>query len=367
MDAAIRERLQAIADRHSELERLMAEPGALSDSGARRKIGREYAELQHIVDLTSQYEEGERELEDLKALQGDDEDREVAAMARDEARGLETKQESIQAEIELALLPKDATEHADAIVELRAGAGGEEAGLFAAELMRMYQRYAQKRGWSVNLIDANETGVGGIKEAVFEVAGEGAYARLKHERGGHRVQRVPATESQGRLHTSTATVAVLPKAEEVDVEIRAEDLRIDIYNAGGHGGQNVNKVATAVRITHLPTGIVVQSQRERSQNQNRLIAMEVLRSRIWDAELRKQQEAISADRRAQVGSGERAEKVRTYNFQQHRVTDHRINLTVHNLPAVLEGELDGIVDALIRDEQASKLAAAGAAGGRAAS
>lgn len=360
MNAAMRERLKAMAIRHAELEQLMAEPGALSEPSARMKIGREYTELQHIVNLGSRYDAGELELEDLKSLQQDERDPDVADMARVEARMLRTKLIDIESDIEVALLPKDATEHADAIIEVRAGAGGEEAGLFAAELMRMYQRYAQKHGWRVSLIDANETGVGGIKEAVFEIAGAGAYARLRHERGGHRVQRVPATESQGRLHTSTATVAVLPKAEELDVELRTEDLRIDIYNAGGHGGQNVNKVATAVRLTHLPTGLVVQSQRERSQNQNRMIAMEVLRSRLWDVELRKQQEAISADRRSQVGSGERSEKIRTYNFQQHRVTDHRIKFTVHNLPAVLEGELDEIVDTLIRDAQAKKLSSLGA-------
>lgn len=339
---------------------MMADPNAMADGATRKKIGREYAELDHIVKLAEEHETKSSELSGLESLLNGDEDEEVAELARDEASGLRERVEELESEIEIALLPKDATEHADAIVEIRAGAGGDEAGLFAAELLRMYQRYAENRGWRSEIVDINDTGVGGIKEATFQVEGEGAYTRLKHESGVHRVQRVPVTESGGRIHTSTATVAVLPKAEEIDVEIKPDDLRIDIFHAGGHGGQNVNKVATAVRITHIPTGIVVQSQRERSQNQNRLLAMEVLRARIWDRELRRQQEAISADRRAQVGTGDRSEKIRTYNFPQSRVTDHRIGLTVHNLSAALEGDLDEFIDALLREEQAIKLAAVGA-------
>ena len=358
----MKNRLQAIAERHSELERMMADPDVVSDSRRRQKIGREYADLQRVVSLTSELEKASAELSDLKELLDGESDQEVVEMAREESAGLEQRTADLHGDIEIALLPKDAAEHADAIVEIRAGAGGDEAGLFAAQLVRMYQRYSENRGWKFSIQNSNETGVGGVKEAIFQVQGGGAYSRLKLESGVHRVQRVPVTESQGRIHTSTATVAVLPKAEEIDIEIKQEDLRIDVYHSGGAGGQNVNKVATAIRITHEPSGIVVQAQKERSQNQNRQVAMEELRARLWDQELKKQQEEISANRRAQVGTGDRSEKIRTYNFQQGRVTDHRIHLTSHNLAAIMEGDLDEFIDALIREEQALKLAAVTADG-----
>jgi peptide chain release factor 1 len=355
-------RLQAIAERHSELERMMADPDVVSDSRQRQKIGREYADLQRIVTLTSEFEKASAELSDLKELLDGESDQEVLEMAREESADLEKRAIDLQGEIEIALLPKDAAEHADAIVEIRAGAGGDEAGLFAAALLRMYQRYSEARGWKFSIQNSNETGVGGIKEAIFQVQGGGAYSRLRLESGVHRVQRVPVTESQGRIHTSTATVAVLPKAEEIDIEVKQEDLRIDVFHSGGAGGQNVNKVATAIRITHEPSGIVVQAQKERSQNQNRQVAMEELRARLWDQQLKKQQEEISANRRAQVGSGDRSEKIRTYNFPQGRVTDHRIHLTSHNLAAIMEGDIDEFIDALVREEQALKLAAVTADG-----
>ncbi|MCH7733741.1 MAG: peptide chain release factor 1 [Chloroflexi bacterium] len=358
----MKNRLQAIAQRHSELERMMADPEVVSDSRQRQKIGREYAGLQRIVTLTSEFEKASAELSDLKELLAGESDQEVVEMAREESAELEQRTADLQNEIEIELLPKDAAVHADAIVEIRAGAGGDEAGLFAAELVRMYQRYSETRGWKFSIQNSNETGVGGIKEAIFQVQGGGAYSRLKLESGVHRVQRVPVTESQGRIHTSTATVAVLPKAEEIDIEIKQEDLRIDVYHSGGAGGQNVNKVATAIRITHEPSGIVVQAQKERSQNQNRQVAMEELRARLWDQELKKQQDEISANRRAQVGSGDRSEKIRTYNFPQGRVTDHRIHLTSHNLAAIMEGDIDEFIDALISKEQALKLAAVTADG-----
>ncbi len=358
----MKERFGAIVDRHAELERMMADPVALSDPRQRQKVGREYSELQTVVTLINEMEDGTTELDDLKEMIASETDSDVQAMAREEAGPLEERLGDLEKKLEIALLPKDATEHADAIVEIRAGAGGDEAGLFAGQLLRMYQRYGESRGWKVQIQDSNETGVGGVKQAVFQVQGDGAFTRLKLESGVHRVQRVPSTESQGRIHTSTATVAVLPKAEEVDVEIVPDDLRVDVYHAGGHGGQNVNKVATAIRITHGPSGIVVQAQKERSQNQNRQVAMEELRSRLWDMEIRKQQESISANRKAQVGTGDRSEKIRTYNFPQNRVTDHRIKHTSHNLEGILEGEIDEFVDALLREEQALKLGAISSTG-----
>jgi peptide chain release factor 1 len=356
MRPALRERLRAIAQRHAEIERLMADPALGSDVARRRKLGREYNELQRVVELSREYESKESELQGLRSLMESESDPEVASLAREESAGFEKRLEELDRLIEVALLPRDVTASAEAIVEVRAGAGGEEAALFAGELFRMYQRYAEARGWKPEIVSINDTGIGGIKEVVFEVRGEGAYSRLKYESGVHRVQRVPVTEASGRIHTSTATVAVLPKPEEIDVEIKPDDLRIDVYHSSGHGGQNVQKVATAIRITHIPTGIVVTSQRERSQLQNRTLAMEVLRARLWDLELQKQQASISADRKAQVGTGERSEKVRTYNFPQNRVTDHRIGFTSHNLPRVLEGEIDELVDALLAEEQARKLA-----------
>ncbi|MEE8362968.1 MAG: peptide chain release factor 1 [Dehalococcoidia bacterium] len=357
MQDSARERVRAIVDRHHTIELEMADPRVISDRSALRRLGKEYSELQVIVDLAGQYERARAELEETRSLLTGETDEELAALAREEVARLEADTGRLTEGLELALLPTDVTAEANAIVEIRAGAGGDEAGLFAVELLRMYQRYAEGRRWKVSLVDISETGVGGVKEAVFEVKGDGAYNRLKHESGVHRVQRVPETESQGRIHTSTATVAVLPEPDEVTVEIKPEDLRVDIYHAGGHGGQNVNKVATAVRLTHLETGIVVTSQKQRSQLQNRLNAMDVMRARLWDLELRTQHEAIGADRRAQVGTGDRSEKIRTYNFPQSRVTDHRVNLTSHNLQRVLEGGLDEFIDALLREEQSRKLAA----------
>jgi len=274
---------------------------------------------------------------------------------KQEIEKLKSRQQSLQEELKLALVPKDPYESKNVIMEIRAGTGGDEAALFASDLFRMYSRYAQKKGWQVEVIDLNETGVGGIKEVIFEIRGKGAFSRFKHERGVHRVQRVPVTEASGRLHTSTATVAVLPEAEEVDIYINPEDLRIDIFHASGAGGQNVNKVSTAVRITHFPSGIVSVCQDERSQLRNRQKAMAVLRSRLLDQKTRKQQDEMIQERRSQVGTGDRSEKIRTFNFPQDRVTDHRIGLTLHNLPKLLEGELDPLIDALNAAEQAKQL------------
>ena len=353
-------RLQEIADRHAEVERLLSLPETSQDPNAMRRLGREYSELQKIVDLWHEYDSASKALEQAQSILAEETDPEMLDMATAEVSELEEKIVPLVESIQAELIPKDATEHADAVVEIRAGAGGDEAGLFAADLLRMYQRYAENKGWKLAVLDSNETGVGAIKEVVFEVSGDGAYRFLKLESGVHRVQRVPATESQGRIHTSTATVAVLPKAEEVDLEINDNDIRTDVYHSGGAGGQNVNKVATAIRLTHIPTGIVVTCQNERSQLQNRLKAMEILRSRLWDEQIRAQQSEIAADRKAQVGTGDRAEKIRTYNFPQSRVTDHRINYTSHQLERVLGGDIDEFVDALLSEEQARKLAAVGA-------
>lgn len=350
-------RLKEIADRHSEVEHLMSQPETASDPNAIRRLGREYSQLQHIVKLWNDVTRTQSDLEGAQEMIAEEDDPEVLEMAKTEVDELSESLEKLTEEIKIELLPKDETEHADAVVEVRAGAGGDEAGLFAAEVFRMYQRYAEARKWKLKILSQNDTGVGGIKEVTFEIEGERAYQRLHLESGVHRVQRVPTTESQGRIHTSTATVVVMPKAEEVDVQLVDNDLKIDVFHSGGAGGQNVNKVATAIRITHLPSGLVVQCQNERSQLQNKLQAMEILRSRLWDMELRKQQAEMSANRKAQVGTGDRSEKIRTYNFPQSRITDHRIGYTSHQMQQVLSGELDGFVDALLQEEQARKLAA----------
>ena len=282
-------------------------------------------------------------------------DEEMVALVRQEVESLESKLDHLLQGLKFALLPKDANDERDVIVEIRAGAGGDEAGLFAADLFRMYSRYAQSKGWGVDIINLSEGGIGSFKEIVFEITGKGVFSRLKYERGVHRVQRVPVTESSGRIHTSTATVAVLPEADEVEVSVNPDDLKVDIFHSHGAGGQNVNKVATAVRITHLPTGMVATCQDERSQLRNKMKAMAVLRARLLDMEQRKKEEEVTRQRRSQVGTGERAEKIRTYNFPQDRVTDQRIGLSLHNLPRVLEGELDELVDALAASDQMERL------------
>ena len=298
-------------------------------------------------------------IQDTAALSREESDRDIAALAREELVELEIQKESIEDSLRIALLPKDPNDDKNVIVEVRAGTGGDEAGLFAADLYRMYHRYAQRQGWGVDVINSNETGLGSIKEIIFKIDGEGAYSRLKHESGVHRVQRVPVTESSGRVHTSAATVAVLPEAEEVDIEVDQDDLQIDIFHSSGHGGQNVQKVATAIRITHKPTGIVAVCQDERSQHKNKEKAMSVLRSRLLAMEIEKQQKEITDARRLQVGTGDRSAKIRTYNFPQNRVTDHRISLTTHNLDLVRDGDLEGFIEALIAEEQRQSLEKSG--------
>jgi peptide chain release factor 1 len=349
------DRLERIEQRYRELDRQMSQPEVASDLKQLQELAQERASLEGVVVKYREYKTASESLAETRAMLDDSPEEEMAELVKQEVTGLEAEQEHLLEELKLALLPRDPNDEKDIIVEIRAGAGGEEAGLFAADLFRMYSRYAQIKGWKIDVISVNESGIGGIREIIFEVKGRGAYSRLKYESGVHRVQRVPTTESSGRIHTSTATVAVLPKAEELDIEVNPDDLKVDIFHSGGAGGQNVNKVATAVRMTHIPTGIVVVCQDERSQLQNRLRAMSVLRTRLLDTERRKQEEKITSERRSQVGTGDRAEKIRTYNFPQDRISDHRINLTVRNLPRILEGELDELIDALATSIQAKQL------------
>jgi peptide chain release factor 1 len=349
------DQLKRIDKRYQEINRELARPEVTSDLKQLQALAQEKAGIEGLVTRYREYKATARSLEETRAMLDDGPDEAMAALVKQEIESLESQLDRLLLELKLALLPKDANDDKDIIMEIRAGAGGDEAGLFAADLFRMYSRYAQSKGWDIDIIDHNESGIGGFKEIVFEIKGKGAFSRLKYERGVHRVQRVPTTESSGRIHTSTATVAVLPEADEVDVSIKPEDLRVDIFHSGGAGGQHVNKVATAVRITHLPTGIVSTCQDERSQHRNKTKAMSVLRARLLDIEQRKQEERITTQRRSQVGTGDRAEKIRTYNFPQDRVTDHRISLTARNLPRIMEGELDELIDALATSDQAKQL------------
>lgn len=350
------DRLESVERRYAELDTLMADPAVSADYTRIQTLAKEQASIRTLVDLSRQYRAVLRQIEDAQSLMREETDADMAALAREEEQELQADKERVEAELRLALIPKDPNDEKNVILEIRAGAGGDEAGLFASDLYRMYTRYAQRNGWHTEVIDVNQTGLGAIKEIVFELRGRGAYSRLKHESGGHRVQRVPVTESSGRIHTSAATVAVLPEAEEVDIDVKPEDLDIDIFRAGGHGGQNVQKVETAVRITHVPTGIVATCQDERSQLKNREKAMSVLRSRLLAREIERQHQEVSEARRSQIGSGDRSQRVRTYNFPQGRVTDHRVNVSSYNLDHVLDGELDDFIGALIEREQAEMLA-----------
>ncbi len=348
------EKLSGIEARYDELERMISDPANVSDYEKVAGLAQERAEIADIVNAARAYRQALDELEQARAL-FDDED--MAELAHQEAETLEARLTALEEQIRLMLLPRDPRDDKNVIVEIRAGTGGDEAGLFAASLFRMYSRYAENNRWKTEVVSANETGVGGYKEIVFEVKGKGAYSRLKFESGVHRVQRVPATESQGRIHTSTATVAVLAEMDEVDIEINPNDLVIDTYRSAGAGGQNVQKNETAIRIHHLPTGLIVACQDERSQLQNKLRAMSVLRAKLYDMEQERLRSEQEADRRSQVGTGERSEKIRTYNFPQNRVTDHRTGMTSHNLPAVLDGDLDEFIDELATREQSERLQA----------
>lgn len=351
------DRLGKIEKRYLMLDEQLASPSVASDIKKMQSLAQERAGLENLATLYREYKKTSSLLRETRIMLNENMEEEMIVMVKQEIESLEFKLEKQLHGLKLALLPKNTNDDRDIIIEIRAGTGGDEAGLFAADLFRMYSRYAQNRKWEVDIIDAHETAIGSIKEIIFEVKGKGAFSRFKYERGVHRVQRVPTTESSGRIHTSTATVAVLPEAREVEVEINPKDLRIDIFHSGGAGGQNVNKVATAVRITHLPTGIVAVCQDERSQHRNKAKAMAVLRARLLNIEQSKQDGEITEQRRSQVGSGERSEKIRTYNFPQDRLTDHRSGLSIHNLPQIMQGDIDELIDAIATSEQAKQLEA----------
>ena len=349
------DKLHAVEEKYRELESLISDPAVLADMPKWQKLSREHAQLAPVVEKYCEYKKVREGLLEAKAIFDDNPDADMRRLAEDEIAELRPRLEALERELPILLLPKDPNDAKNVIVEIRGGVGGEEAALFAGDLFRMYARYAERRGWRVDVIDKNATEIGGFKEISFSVDGAGAYSFLKYESGTHRVQRVPVTESSGRIHTSAVTVAVLPEAEEVEVEIAPADLRIDTYCASGAGGQYVNRTETAIRITHLPTGIVVQCQDEKSQLKNKEKAMRVLRARILEAAREEQAATVAADRKSQVGSGDRSERIRTYNFPQGRVTDHRIGLTLHKLAAVLDGDLDELLAALITADQAEKL------------
>src|SRR5438067_3435962 len=349
------DKLASLAQRYEELNTLMAQPDVINDISLLQRYGREHAELEDVVNKYRELENNDRQLAEAQEMYESD-DPELRELASEEIAHLKERKEQLLQEVKVALLPKNLMDEKNAIVTIQAGAGGDEAALFAAELFRMYSRYAEGRRWRVEILDINETGQGGIKDITFVIRGKGAYQRMKYEGGTHRVQRVPVTEANGRIHTSTAKVIVLPEADEdIQIDIKDTDIRVDVYRFTGHGGQSVNTTDSAVRITHIPTGLVVTCQDEKSQHKNKLKAITVLNARLRDIEEARRQEELSKSRRSQVQSGDRSEKIRTYNFPQDRVTDHRIGLTRHSLPGVLNGELDEFIDTLITVDQADKL------------
>jgi peptide chain release factor 1 len=351
----MRERLEAVEARYEELTRELSSPEVASDHARLRDLGRQHHELEEIVSVYRQWKKTLADAEDARALTRDEQDPETREYFRQEAERATREAQDLEARLEVLLLPKDPNDEKNVIVEIRAGTGGQEAALFAADLLGMYRRYAERRSWKTEVLSSSPSDLGGFKEIVISVQGDGAYSRLKRESGVHRVQRIPETESGGRIHTSTATVAVLPEAEEVEVEIPAEDVETDVYRSSGPGGQSVNTTDSAVRLTHKPSGIVISVQEERSQRQNREKALRYLRARLLKLEEERRQQEEAAARRAQVGTGERSEKIRTYNYPQNRVTDHRIGVTSHRLQEVLQGDIDEFVDALLARERSEQL------------
>jgi peptide chain release factor 1 len=348
-------KLADVARQYDDLHAELAKPEVSSDPDSLRRLGRELARLEPVVAAFRRLQDVRSQLAGARELRDTEPEEELRAMAKEEVASLEAVEERLVEELKVLLLPRDPNDDRAVIMEIRAGAGGDEAALFAAELLRMYLRYSERHRFPAEVLSLNETGIGGIKEAIVQVDADGAYSRLKFEGGVHRVQRVPVTESGGRIHTSTATVSVLPEADEVDVQIDVRDLRIDVYRSTGPGGQSVNTTDSAVRITHIPTGLVVTIQDEKSQHKNKAKAMAVLRARLLEAEMEKQREEGSVMRKSMVGSGDRSEKIRTYNFAQDRVTDHRVGVDLHNLPGVLDGDLDRLIDALVMADEAERL------------
>ena len=349
------ERLEQIEARYEELTNALASPETINDSAKYQKTAKAHSEITPVVEKYREYKDLRKGIADSKAVLADEKDPEMRAYAQEELDKLESRVGEVEQELKVLLLPKDPNDEKNIILEIRAGTGGDEATLFAAEMFRMYTRFAESQGWKVEVLNTSESGVGGLKEVIAMIQGQRVYSRMKYESGVHRVQRVPATEQQGRVHTSAVTVAVLPEAEDVDIKIEAKDLRIDTFCSSGPGGQSVNTTYSAVRITHIPTNTVVSCQDEKSQIKNREKGMRVLRSRLYEMEMQKQQEALAKERKTMVGSGDRSEKIRTYNFPQNRVTDHRIGLTIHQLEQVMDGKLGPMVDALVTHFQAEKL------------